>query len=145
MHRRTLLTGLTSLSVLSLTQTTRADSVPGPREPGLEVRAESTTWVGTPSELRLEVHNPTANALRIQPLRLLVRDGGLRLALHVTAVEVNGRPSAPSETLAPRATAHLRVSFDQLPQTALRRRSLSFIVRIGYESEYVFTLNRARG
>ena len=89
----------------------------------------------------MEVRNPSGEVASLQPLRLLVRDRGLRFPLHVTSVEAEGQV-LPS-TLAPGAVIQLRILFDSLPVSVQRRARLTFILRVGYAGDHTFTLRRA--
>jgi hypothetical protein len=145
MHRRSLLTALASLGLVGIARTARADLAVGPPPPRLAVRPEPNTFQGTPASVTLHVQNPTADAVDIQGIRLLITDAGIRFPLHITHLEVDGRASGVYDriTLAGNATRRLVIGFDQVPPTALRSRSLAFLIRFGGAAESTFTLRRA--
>lgn len=145
MQRRHLLSAFASIGILSLAPRVHADMVAGPPPPTLDVRPDPATFQGTPTEVLLLVRNPRAEAVQIQGVRLLISDAGMRFPLHVSRLEVDGEASgvyAPI-TLAPNATKRFRIVFDQVPPSALRGPTLSFLLRLGGASENTFTLRRA--
>ena len=83
MHRRSLLTALASLGLVGIARTARADLAVGPPPPRLAVRPEPNTFQGTPASVTLHVQNPTADAVDIQGIRLLITDAGIRFPLHI--------------------------------------------------------------
>ena len=145
MQRRHWLSALASIGFLGLTHRVRADLLPGPPPPVLAVHPEPATFHGTPTDVLLVVTNPTAAPVEIQGLRLLITDAGIRFPLHVSRIEVDGRQTGVYDpfTVAPSASKRVRVVFDQVPPTALRGSSITFLLRMGGASECTFTLRRA--
>jgi len=145
MQRRRVLSALASVGILSLAPRALADVAPGPPPPRLEVRAEPATFQGAPTEVLLVVSNPHAEAVQIQGVRLLITDAGMRFPLHVTRLEVDGQGSGAYDPImiAPSGSRRFRILFNQVPPSALRSRTITFLLRLGGTSENTFTLRRA--